>query len=188
MQRSALPSASDLAGLVGYLWNNPYLFISSTTVMTTGLILGAIVVTALPVRTSLLRRAAPALAILLTYFGLGSFALSLEILLRFHTLLPYETEVQFVSGIGHLAEALVGIALLFAHLRGQPAAAWLWGHNAALAYWLFQVRVLTPPWFAWEGQEELVVTATLCLLAVAAGANVLLWRTLSGRSAPPARG
>ena len=181
MQRSALPSASDLAGLVGYLWDNPYLFISSTTVMTTGLILGAVVVTALPMRTSILRRVAPALAILLTYFGLGSFVLSLEILMRFHTLLPYETEVQFVSGIGHFAEALLGIGLLLPHLHRQPAEAWLWGHTAALAYWTFQVRVLTPPWFAWEGQEQLITTATLCLLAAAAAVNALLWR-MFGRS------
>ena len=163
--------------MIAYLWANPYLFISSTTVMTTGLILGVAVVATLPARTFVLYRIAPALVILLAYFGLGSFGLSLEIILRFHTLIPYETEVQLWSGIGHLIEALIGIALLWRYLAGQPARAWLWGHNLALAYWTFQVAVLTPPWFAFEGQEQLVTTAALCLLSAAAAVNLLLWRT-----------
>lgn len=189
MQQSALPTARGLADMVSYLWTNPYLFISSSTVMTTGLILGAAVVAALPVRTPLLRRAAPALAILLAYFGFGAFALSLEILLRFHSLIPYETEVQFWSGAAHLLEALFGIAVLWRYLGGQRHRAWLLGHNVALAYWTFQVAVLTPPWFEFQGQGELVTAAALCMLAVAAGVNVVLWsrhgsRTRSHANAP----
>lgn len=175
MQQSALPTASDLGSMVAYVWANPYLFISSSTVMTTGLIVGAAVVAALPARSLVLRRVAPALAILLAYFGIGAFALSLEVLLRFHPLIPYETEVQLVSGIGHLAEALLGIAILWRSLFGHTRAAWLWAHTAALGYWTVQVAVLTPPWFAFQGQLELVTTAALVLLAIAAAANVLLW-------------
>lgn len=178
MQQSALPTAGDLAGLVTYLWDNPYLFISSSTVMTSGLILGAVLVAVSPMRSPVLRRVAPSLAILLAYFGIGSFALSVEIILRFHTLIPYETEVQLVSGIGHLVEALVGIAILFPFLRGQSARSWLWAHTAALAYWTFHVAVLTPPWFQFQGQGELITTAALGLLACAAGVNAVLWRAL----------
>ncbi len=123
MQQTALPTASDIGSMVAYLWANPYLFISSSTVMTSGLIVGAIAVAMLPARSRVLRRIAPALAILLAYFGIGAFALSLEILLRFHPMIPYETEVQFVSGAGHLAEALAGTLVLWPYLRGQPREA-----------------------------------------------------------------
>src|SRR5690348_3617638 len=112
---------------------------------------------------------------LLADFGLGSFALSTEILIRFHASIPYETEVQFISGIGHLAEAAVGIALLFPHLRGYAQRQWLSAHNAALAYWTFQIAVLTPPWFAFQGQRELVTTFALGALLVAALVNLGLW-------------
>lgn len=180
MQQSALPTASGLAGLVSYLWDNPYLFISSSTVMTSGLILGAVLVAASPMRSPVLRRVAPSLAILLAYFGIGSFALSIEIILRFHALIPYETEVQLVSGIGHLALALAGIGILLPFLGGHSARMWLSAHTTALAYWTFHVTVLTPPWFAFQGQERLVTSAALCLLAAAASLNVALWR-LFGR-------
>ena len=178
MQQSALPTAGDLAGLVTYLWDNPYLFISSSTVMTSGLILGAVLVAASPLRAHVLRRAAPSLAVLLAYFGIGSFALSVEIILRFHTLMPHETEVQLVSGIGHLVEALAGIAVLLPFLRGRDTRSWLWAHTIALAYWTFQVTMLTPPWFAFQGQGALITSAALGMLACAAGVNAALWRVL----------
>jgi hypothetical protein len=172
---SAIPTIWDFGGLVGYVFGNPLLFISSTTVMTTGLIIGAVAATMLPQRTAVLRRVAPTLALILTYFGIGSFLLSLEIVLRFHHAIPYETEVQFVSGLGHLVEAAIGLALLRSYLRHRGGRDWLVAHNVALAYWTFQLAVLTPPWFSFQGQRELITTAALILLTVAATANVAFW-------------
>jgi hypothetical protein len=178
---SALPSIGDIGGLFVYLVGNPHLFISSTTVMTTGLLLGAVLVSVLPRRTQILRCAAPTLAVILTYFGLGSIVLSTEILIRFHDTIPHETEIQFVSGLGHLFEAAIGIALLFPYLRGRTRADWLWAHTLALAYWTFQVAVLTPPWFAFQGQREAVLSVVLFMLTGAATLNVLLWRSAARR-------
>jgi hypothetical protein len=178
---SAVPTIDDIGGLLAYIVSNPYLFISSTTFMTSGLLLGAVLVSVLPQRTHVLRRVAPTLAVILTYFGLGSIALSTEILVRFHSTIPHETEVQFVSGLGHFLEAAIGIALLAAYLRGHTRAMWLWGHTIALAYWTFQVAVLTPPWFAFQGQGEAVLLLVLIMLAVAAATNVLLWGSAARR-------
>jgi hypothetical protein len=176
LHASAIPSIWDIGGLVGYLLGNPLLFISSTTVMTTGLIIGAVAATALPQRSAILGRVAPTLAIILAYFGIGSIALATEILVRFHGDWAYGTEVQFVSGIGHLVEAAAGVAILRPHLRGHSRRDWLWAHTAALAYWTFQIAVLTPPWFDFQGQHDLVMAAALVAMTVAASANVLLWR------------
>jgi hypothetical protein len=178
---SAFPTIGDIGGLLAYVFGNPYLFISSTTVMTTGLLLGAVLVSVLPLRTHALRRGAPTLAVILAYFGLGSIALSTEILIRFHATIPHETEVQFVSGIGHLVEAAIGTALLFPYLRGRTRTDWLWAHTLALAYWTFQVAVLTPPWFAFQGQREAVLHVVLVMLVGAATLNVLLWRAATRR-------
>jgi len=180
---SALPTIGDIGGLIAYVLGNPHLFISSTTVMTSGLLLGAVLVSVLPRRTRTLRRVAPALAVILTYFGLGSIVLSTEILMRFHDTIPNETEIQFVSGLGHLVEAAIGIALLSPYLRGQTRAAWLWAHTVALAYWTFQVAVLTPPWFAFQGQREAALLVVMIMLAVAATLNVLLWWSAGSLSA-----
>ena len=181
MHASALPTISDIGGLIAYVFGNPYLFVSSTTVMTSGLQLGAMVVSVLPRRTHTLRRIAPTLAVILTYFGLGSIVLSAEILVRFHDTIPDETEVQFVSGLGHLAEAAIGIALLVPYLRRRNAADWLWAHTVALAYWTFQIAVLTPPWFAFQGQREAVLLVVLIMLTLAATLNVVLWRRIARR-------
>jgi hypothetical protein len=178
---SALPTISDIGALLAYAFGNPHLFISSTTAMTSGLLLGAVLVSVLPRRTHLLRRGAPTLAVILTYFGLGSIVLSTEILIRFHATIPNETEIQFVSGLGHLVEAAIGIALLIPYLRGRTRAEWLWAHTSALAYWTFQVAVLTPPWFAFQGQRDAVLYIVLIMLAIAATLNVLLWRSASRR-------
>jgi hypothetical protein len=178
---SALPSISDIGGLLAYVLGNPYLFISSTTVMTSGLLLGAVVVSVLPHRTHNLRRLAPTLAVILAYFGLGSIALSTEILLRFHDSIPNETEIQFVSGLGHLVEAAIGIALLSPYLRGHARTDWMWAHTVALGYWTFQVAVLTPPWFEFQGQREAVLRVVLVMLAAASTVNVLFWRTAGRR-------
>src|SRR5438046_10701356 len=152
--------------------------------MTSGLLLGAVVVSVLPQRTHMLRRGAPTLVLILGYFGLGSIALSSEILLRFHAAIPDETETQFVSGLGHLVEAAVGIALLIPFARRHTMTDWLWAHTVALTYWTFQVAVLTPPWFAFQGQREAVLHVVLVMLAVAAPANVLLWTTAARRRSP----
>lgn len=175
MHPSAIPSFDDIGGLFWYLASNPYLFISSSTVMTSGLLIGAVAMTVLPRRAPALQRVAPTLALILAYFGAGSFILSGEILLRFHSSIPYETEVQFVSGIGHLVEALVGLAILVPNLRRHTRAEWLWAHTIALGYWAFQIAVLTPPWFSFQGQREVVTTAALSIVAAAASANALLW-------------
>ena len=181
MHASALPSFGDIGGLLAYVFGNPYLFISSTTVMTSGLLVGAVLVSVLPNRTRLLRRGAPTIAVILAYLGLGSLVLSTEILLRFHDTIPAETEIQFVSGIGHLVEAAIGIALLSPYVRGHTRADWLWAHTLALGYWTFQVAVLTPPWFAFQGQREAVLRIVLVMLVLAATLNVLLWRSAARR-------
>ena len=181
MHASAVPTIDDIGGLLAYIVSNPYLFIGSTTVMTSGLLLGAVLVSVLPQRTHVLRRIAPTLALILTYFGLGSIALSTEILLRFHDTIPNETEIQFVSGLGHFFEAAIGIALLAMYLRGHSRTTWLWAHTLALAYWTFQVGVLTPPWFAFQGQREAVLFVVLIVLAGAATANILLWTSAARR-------
>jgi len=172
---SALPTIGDIGGLIAYVFGNPYLFISSTTVMTSGLLVGAVIVSALPQRTHLLRRGAPTLVLILGYFGLGSIVLSSEILLRFHAAIPDETETQFVSGLGHLVEAAVGIALLIPFARRHTMTDWLWAHTLALTYWTFQVAVLTPPWFAFQGQREALLLVVVVMLAAAATLNVALW-------------
>jgi hypothetical protein len=182
MHSSAFPSFSDLGGLIAYLVNNPYLFISSTTVMTSGLLICAVVVSVTPRSSGVLSAIAPTLALILAYFGLGSFALSSEILVRFHASIPYETEVQFVSGVGHLAEAAVGLAVLFPHLRDHSLRDWLSAHNAALAYWTFQIAVLTPPWFSFQGQGALATTGGLVVFLLAACVNVVLWTRAGPRT------
>src|SRR2546427_7505800 len=105
MHASLVPTATDLAALLGYVLGNPFLFISSSTVMTTGLVLGAVAMSLVPRGAPALRIAAPPLAMVLAYFGLGSMVLATEILVRFHGAIPDATETQFASGIGHLVEA-----------------------------------------------------------------------------------
>ena len=181
MHASAIPSFTDIGGLFAYLWGNPYLFISSSTAMTSGLLIGAVLISVMPRRTPFLYAVAPTLAVILAYFGFGSFTLSLEILLRFHSSIPIETEIQFVSGIGHLLEAVVGLAVLFPHVRRHSASEWLWAHTVALCYWTFHVVVLTPPWFSFQGQRAIVTMSALLLLALAAAVNAVGWTRVRPR-------
>jgi hypothetical protein len=176
MHASLVPTASDLAGLIAYVLGNPYLFISSSTVMTTGLILGAVAVSMVPRTAPVMRVVAPPLAMVLLYFGLGSLVLSTEILVRFHDTIPEPTETQFASGIGHLLEAIAGIAVLTPHLRSRSRRTWIVGNAVAVAYWSAQIVVLTPPWFAFQGQLEVVRAAALGALAVGALVSAVLWR------------
>jgi len=177
MHTSLVPTPSDLAGLLAYVLGNPYLFISSSTVMTTGLVAGAFALTVFPRTAPALRRAAPPLAVVLVYFGIGSMALATEILVRFHDVLPDPTETQFASGVGHLLAAALGIAILFPQLRHRSRRTWIAANALAVGYWTVQVWVLTPPWFAFAGQLELMRACAFGVLAVGALLSVVLWRT-----------
>jgi hypothetical protein len=176
MHASLVPTANDLAGLLAYVLGNPYLFISSSTVMTTGLVLGAVAVSMVPRSAPVMRVAGPPLAMLLVYFGVGSIVLATEILVRFHDAIPDATETQFVSGVGHLLEAAAGIAVLTPHLRARSQLTWVVANAVAVCYWAAHVIVLTPPWFAFQGQLEVIRAAALCALAAGALVSALLWR------------
>ena len=181
MYASLVPTATDLAALLGYVLGNPFLFISSSTVMTTGLVLGAVAMSLVPRGAPALRIAAPPLAMVLAYFGLGSMVLATEILVRFHGEIPDATETQFASGVGHLLGAAAGVAFLYPHLRRRSRRAWLVANAGASAYWTAQVLVLTPPWFAFAGQLDAVRAVALAALATGALVSAALWR----RSPPP---
>jgi hypothetical protein len=181
LHASLIPTASDLAGLLAYVLGNPYLFISSSTVMTTGLLIGAVAVSVVPRTASVLRLVAPPLAMVLVYFGLGSIALATEILIRFHAQVPDATETQFASGIGHLVEAAVGIAILVPHLRRRSRQTWIVANALAVTYWTAQVIILTPPWFAFGDQLELMRVLAFGSLAIGALLSLALWRTAPSR-------
>jgi hypothetical protein len=181
MHASLVPTPSDLAALLAYVLGNPYLFISSSTVMTTGLVIGAVAVAMVPRSARTLRIVAPPLAMVLVYFGLGSILLATEILVRFHEQIPDATETQFASGVGHLLEAAAGILILVPHLRGRSRRVWVLANALAVGYWVAQITVLTPPWFAFQGQLEVVRAAALGALATGALVSAVLWRTAQRR-------
>ena len=189
MTYSFLPSVTDLQSLLFYVMNDPYLFVSSSTVMTTGLVVVAMTLGVAATTSRLvpwvdpfgaarrvLRWLAPKLALVLAYFGLGSMALATEILIRFHASIPYETETQFRSGVGHLAVAAAGILVLVPLLRGVTRREWISANIYALAYWALQIAILTPPWFAFQGQLELVLGVTKALLGIALAVTLYLDR------------
>lgn len=190
-----VPSFPDLASLLAYVVDNPYLFISSSTVMTTGLLLAAMTlglvasasrfvpfvgggVVATVARA--LRWCAPKLALTLAYFGIGSIVLATEILLRFHRYIPLETEIQFRSGLGHLLVAVVGLAALSPLLRGVRAREWLEANFWALGYWALHVLLLTPPWFAFQGQLDLVLGVVKACLGIGFALTLYLHRRSAG--------
>jgi hypothetical protein len=148
--------------------------------MTTGLVLGAVAVSRVPRSAPIMRVVAPPLAMLLLYFGVGSLLLATEILVRFHDTIPDPTETQFASGIGHFLEAGVGIAVLTPHLGSRSRRTWIVGNAVAVAYWSVHVIVLTPPWFAFQGQLDVIRAAALGTLAAGALISAVLWR-----AAPP---
>ena len=158
-------------------WRSP---LTSATVMKTGMVIGAVAVSMVPRGAPVMRIVAPPLAMLLLYFGLGSLVLSTEILVRFHDTIPDPTETQFASWIGHLLEAAAGIAVLSPHLRSRSRRTWIVGNALAVAYWSAQVVVLTPPWFAFQGQLEVIRAVALGTLAAGALVSAVLWR-----AAPP---
>jgi hypothetical protein len=183
----APPQFGDVVSLLEYVLGHPHLFIGSTTVMTTGLVVAIGLVSAVAVtggavfppaaRTSerLLDWVAPRFALVLAWFGVGSMVLATEILLRFHAVFPEGTEMQFRSGLGHLAVAAIGIALLRPRLRRLAPRAWIEAHFWALAYLTFHVMVLTPPWFDFMFQGDLVRAVAQGTLAAALALNVHLW-------------
>ena len=181
MHASLVPTANDLAALLAYVLGNPFLFISSSTVMTTGLVIGAVAVSMVPRSAPVMRVVAPPLAMLLVYFGAGSMVLATEIFVRFHEAIPDATETQFASGVGHLLEAAAGIAVLTPHLRARSRLTWIVANAIAVCYWAAHVIVLTPPWFAFQGQLELIRAAALGALAAGALVSALLWRTAPRR-------
>ncbi len=189
----APPGMGDVISLVVYVLSEPYLFIGSTTVMTTAVValsaLLAAVAAIPPARgtgpgraiSRALDWAAPKLALVLGYFGLGSMALATEILIRFHGMNPMGTEIQFRSGLGHLLVAVLGILALSPRLRGLDLRTWVEAHFWALTYLAFQVVVLTPPWFEFQLQGELVSGAARGMLAAAALFNLFLWTVVVPR-------
>lgn len=182
MHPSVVPGFDDLAGLIGFVLRDPYLFISSSTVMTTAVVAALVVLSLIAsrndaVRRVLVRSAAP-LVLVFGYFGIGSLALSLEILVRFHSVIPFETETQFISGLGHLLVGSAGM-LVALRLARQSSPRWLLANAIALLYWALQVAVLDPPWLSFQGQGALMRTA-----AFAAIAALTLATTLAARLRP----
>jgi MFS family permease len=112
----------------------------------------------------------------LVLLTVGSIVLATEILLRFHYAIPDATETQFASGLGHFLEAAAGIAVLTPHLRGRSRSVWVVANAIAVAYWSAHVIVLTPPWFAFQGQLDVIRVAALSALAAGALVSAFLWR------------
>lgn len=195
----APPGFGDVVSMVTYVLGDPYLFIGSTTVMTTALVIGTVVLAATaavpfarptPISRAsdaLLAWLAPKLALTLAYFGIGSLALATEILLRFHWANPIGTEIQFRSGLGHVGVAAIGIVLLWSRLRGHDRRAWIEAHFWALAYLTVQVLVFTPPWFDFQYQRDLVLGVTRGALVAALAVNLYLWVVVARAARLPAR-
>lgn len=183
----APPGFGEVASLLGYLLSHPHLFIGSTTVMTTGLVVGvgltaafaAVGAPAAPGLAGTVDRVlawlAPKLALALVWFGVGSMILATEILIRFHQAFPDGTEMQFRSGLGHLGIATIGIALLRSRLRERTPREWVEAHFWALTYMSVHVVLLTPPWFDFMFQGELVRAVANIALSIAFATNIYLW-------------
>jgi hypothetical protein len=192
MHPSVVPGFEDLTRLLGFVVHHPYLFVSSSTVMTTGIVtalaLLSILSTRMPVVRRVLVRSAPTLALMFAYFGLGSLALSAEILFRFHDAIPVETETQFVSGLGHLGIGALG-ALIAVRLASGARPRWLLANAIALLYWTLQIAVLDPPWFSFQGQGEVMRLAAFATIAALALATTVAGRvsTPSAAHAEPSR-
>jgi hypothetical protein len=182
MHPSVVPGLDDLAALVTFVLRDPYLFISSTTAMTTAIFAALALLSVASLRVARLRRLlecpAATLALVFAYFGIGSLVLSAEILIRFHAAIPVETETQFVSGLGHLAIGAAGAVIAWrVAAGGRPH--WLLANAVALLYWALQILILDPPWFSFQGQGELVRTVALAAIAALA-----LLTTLGARLSP----
>jgi hypothetical protein len=172
MRASVVPGFGELAELVLYVASNPHLFVSSSTVMTTGVLLATLALRLTALRSALAARllalAAPPLALLCAYFGAGAMALATVLFLRLRDALPLETEIQLVSGLGHLAVALLGIALVAPALRARGAGAWLAANALAVGYWAAQLAIVRPPWFDFQEQGQLTRGLAVAVLAASA--------------------
>jgi len=188
MHASVVPGFGDLAGLLAFVLRDPYLFISSSTVMTTGVVGLLGLLSLLSPRVArvrrLLVRSAATLTLVFVYFGIGSLALSAEILLRFHDAIPVETETQFVSGLGHLAVGAAGAFIAWRQAtRGRPR--WLLANAMALLYWTLQLLILDPPWLSFQGQAALMRTAAFAAIAALTLLTVVAARRPPRRDAEP---
>lgn len=179
MSASVIPGFGDIAGLLAYVVSDPRLFISSSTVMTTGFLCAAVALSLAAYRWSAAARVraaiAPALALVLAYFALGSLTLSVVLFVRLHDALPLETEIQLVSGVAHLALGLIGIGLLAHALGRRRVPTWLRANLAAVAYWTLQLGLVRPPWFEFQEQGALTRGAAFAVLA----ASVLITAVLA---------
>lgn len=196
-----IPTPQELLSLASYLISNPDLFINTTTVITSAIVAVTIllrVVLAFArvigiVLDRTLQVIAPTVALVMMYFGLGAMALSTYILIRFHWAIPQTTEEQFRSGLGHLVIGVIGVLALLPWLRRRSLREWLLSNLIALAYWTYQVVVLTPPWFSFQNQRAFVLLAVGVLLGASATGTILalVWtswraaRTMDPRYATP---
>lgn len=190
----AVSPIGDFFTLLADLAGNPYLFIGSTTGVTSALVmltLLAVVTERVAFRIwpqylehprvvlKVLRWIAPKLALVMIYFGVGSIALAGWIFLRFRLELPYEAGTQFWSGVGHLVVAAAGIAITAPFWRGLTEREWCLALPWAIGYWSFQVLFLTPQWFHFQGQYDLVMNVAKALIAVSIASNAMWWKIIS---------
>lgn len=183
MHQATLPSLRDLGSLLYYVAGNPDLFIRQSTVMTSaiGILAATLTYTWRPrFLTRFLEVVAPTLVLVLGVFSLGALALSLEIWFRFHDSIPYESGVQLISGVEHFLVGAILIVALRPWIRNVGARDWVKARAVAGLYWTFQVAVLEPEWFSFQGQRTLI----LGLFWLAIVGHLILtydrWRELQG--------
>lgn len=170
----ALPTLDDLRAVLGQAMRDPLDFLTRGTVVTGALVLVVLYFTLFRRRAAFLCRAAPSFAVILLYLGIGALGLGVENLVRFHDVAPHASEVQFVSGFTHSSITVIGIALLFPHLRHRTRREWLRANVLAIAYWTVFVIAFTPQWFEFQGQKELTQVVVVLVLAMAAAVTGLV--------------
>ena len=171
----AFPTLDDLLAVLGQAMRDPLDFLTRGTVVTGALVVVVLYFTLFRRRSAFLRRAAPTFAVILLYLGIGALGLGVENLVRFHDVAPHASEVQFVSGFTHSSITVIGIALLFPHLRSRTRSEWLRANVLAIAYWTVFVIAFTPQWFEFQGQREITRLVAVLGLAIAAGITGMLW-------------
>src|SRR2546430_13217631 len=105
MHASLVPTPSDLAGLLAYVLSNPYLFISSSTVMTTGLVAGAFALTIFPRTAPALRLAGPPLSLPPLYFSVRRMAPAAAAPVPFPDMPPGAPATHLPYRVGHTLAA-----------------------------------------------------------------------------------
>lgn len=81
---------------------------------------------------------------------------------------------MFRSGLGHLALAALGLVALSPFLCAHRREDWLAANLWALGYWTFHVAFLTPPWFSFGGEGDLVLGVVKLALGVGFAVTLLL--------------